>query len=128
MTGVIETDGLGKQYGRKWALQDCTLIIPEGKVVGLVGPNGAGKSTLLNLAVGLLAPTSGTIEVLGVAPGPQPTGRGLMAQVPAVRGHEEHGGAGGGEHPGRFEVPQVVADHDAARRVAHGEGGEFGPA
>ncbi len=50
MTPVIETDGLGKQYGRKWALQDCTLTIPEGKVVGLVGPNGAGKSTLLNLA------------------------------------------------------------------------------
>ena len=38
---------------------DCTLTIPEGKVVGLVGPNGAGKTTLLHLAVGLLAPTAG---------------------------------------------------------------------
>lgn|ERR1022692_1837467 len=83
MTGVIETDGLGKQYGRKWALQDCTLIIPEGKVVGLVGPNGAGKSTLLNLAVGLLAPTSGTITVLDGRPsdGPAQLGRvGFVAQ------------------------------------------------
>jgi ABC-2 type transport system ATP-binding protein len=68
VSAVIEARGLGKQYGRKSALADCTLEIPAGHVVGLVGPNGAGKSTLLNLAVGLLAPTSGTIEVLGRAP------------------------------------------------------------
>jgi ABC-2 type transport system ATP-binding protein len=83
MTAVLETEGLGKEYGRKWALHDCTLAIPEGKVVGLVGPNGAGKSTLLNLAVGLLAPTSGTIEVLGGRPsdGPSQLGRiGFVAQ------------------------------------------------
>jgi ABC-2 type transport system ATP-binding protein len=83
MTPIIETDGLGKQYGRKWALQDCTVTIPEGKVVGLVGPNGAGKSTLLNLAVGLLAPTSGTITVLDGRPndGPAQLGRvGFVAQ------------------------------------------------
>ncbi|HVA22275.1 MAG TPA: ABC transporter ATP-binding protein [Candidatus Micrarchaeia archaeon] len=83
MTAVLETDGLGKQYGRKWALHHCTLAIPEGKVVGLVGPNGAGKSTLLNLAVGLLAPTLGTIKVLGGRPtdGPSQLGRiGFVAQ------------------------------------------------
>jgi ABC-2 type transport system ATP-binding protein len=68
MTHVLETDGLGKRYGRRWALQDCSLAIPEGRVVGLVGPNGAGKTTLLHLAVGLLAPTSGTISVLGDPP------------------------------------------------------------
>ena len=72
MTAVIETNGLGKQYGRKWALHDCTLTIPEGKVVGLVGPNGAGKTTLLHLAVGLLAPTAGAITVLGGRPGDGP--------------------------------------------------------
>jgi ABC-2 type transport system ATP-binding protein len=68
MTGVIETSGLGKRYRRAWALRDCTLAIPEGHVVGLVGPNGAGKTTLLHLATGLLAPTSGTISVLGSPP------------------------------------------------------------
>src|SRR5260221_6412225 len=72
MTAIIETKGLGKQYGRKWALRDCTLTIPEGKVVGLVGPNGAGKTTLLHLAVGLLPPTSGPITVLGGNPGNGP--------------------------------------------------------
>jgi ABC-2 type transport system ATP-binding protein len=83
MTAVLKTNGLGKQYGRRWALHDCTLTIPEGKVVGLVGPIGAGKTTLLQLAVGLLAPTAGTIEVLGGRPGdgPDQLGRvGFVAQ------------------------------------------------
>jgi ABC-2 type transport system ATP-binding protein len=68
VSAALEAHGLGKRYGRKWALTDCTLSIPSGHVVGLVGPNGAGKSTLLNLAVGLLKPTSGALEVLGRPP------------------------------------------------------------
>ena len=76
---VVETTALTKRYGRKWALRNCTLSIPAGKVVGLVGPNGAGKTTLLQLVVGLLEPTSGTIRVLGGRPGEgrarAPTGR-----------------------------------------------------
>jgi ABC-2 type transport system ATP-binding protein len=72
VTAVIETEGLGKRYRRLWALADCTLRIPSGHVVGLVGPNGAGKTTLLNLATGMLAPTAGTIEVLGGRPGAGP--------------------------------------------------------
>jgi ABC-2 type transport system ATP-binding protein len=65
VTAVLEAEGLGKRYGRRWALSDCTLSIPAGHVVGLVGPNGAGKTTLLQLAVGLLRPTTGSIAVLG---------------------------------------------------------------
>lgn len=72
MTAVLECSGLGKRYRRRWALTDCTLSIPAGHVVGLVGPNGAGKTTLLNLATGLLAPTAGTIEVLGGQPASSP--------------------------------------------------------
>jgi ABC-2 type transport system ATP-binding protein len=72
VSAVIETQGLGKRYRRLWALADCTLSIPAGRVVGLVGPNGAGKSTLLNLAAGLLAPTAGAIEVLGSPPPASP--------------------------------------------------------
>jgi ABC-2 type transport system ATP-binding protein len=72
MSILIETNRLGKRYGANWALHDCTLTIPEGKVVGLVGPNGAGKTTLLNLAVGLIAPTSGSITVLDGRPGDGP--------------------------------------------------------
>lgn len=83
MTAVLQARGLGKRYGRLWALADCTLSIPAGHVVGLVGPNGAGKTTLLSLAVGLLAPTTGTIEVLGARPadGPAQLARvGFLAQ------------------------------------------------
>jgi ABC-2 type transport system ATP-binding protein len=53
-------------------LSECTLDVPAGNVVGLVGPNGAGKTTLLHLAVGLLKPTTGTIEVLGGQPASGP--------------------------------------------------------
>ena len=68
MTSALHATDLGKRYGRKWALSNCTLDIPTGHVVGLVGPNGAGKTTLLHLAVGLLTPSSGTIDVLGEVP------------------------------------------------------------
>src|SRR5579859_5171338 len=72
VNAVIAASGLGKAYRRTWALRDCTLAIPEGHVVGLVGPNGAGKTTLLRLATGMLAPTRGTITVLGTPPGQGP--------------------------------------------------------
>lgn len=68
MSAIVRTEGVGKKYRRRWALQDCTLDIPEGRVCGLVGPNGAGKSTLLGLTVGLLSPTVGSIEVCGGQP------------------------------------------------------------
>jgi ABC-2 type transport system ATP-binding protein len=72
VTAAIEADNLGKRYGQKWALSECTLAIPAGKVVGLVGPNGAGKTTLLQLAVGLLQPSAGSISVLDERPGVTP--------------------------------------------------------
>ena len=72
MTAVLEAEGLGKRYGRRWALSDCSLSIPSGHVVGLVGPNGAGKSTLLNMAVGLLTPTTGSLSVFGSEPAKDP--------------------------------------------------------
>jgi ABC-2 type transport system ATP-binding protein len=72
VTAIIEAEGLGKRYRRQWALTDCTLSVPAGHVVGLVGLNGAGKTTLLNLATGMVAPTTGTIEVLGGRPAADP--------------------------------------------------------
>jgi len=81
MTAVLRAQGLGKRYGRRWALSDCTLDIPAGRVVGLVGPNGAGKTTLLSLAAGQLAPTSGSIEVLGGRPAASPAQLGKVGFV-----------------------------------------------
>jgi len=78
---VLEATGLGKRYRSTWALSDCDLQIPAGRVVGLVGPNGAGKSTLLNLAVGLLAPTTGSLQVLGGVPAQDPMQLGRVGFV-----------------------------------------------
>ncbi|MFI6740618.1 ABC transporter ATP-binding protein [Nonomuraea sp. NPDC050451] len=72
MTSVLQAQALGKKYGRRWALRECTIDIPAGHVVGLVGPNGAGKTTLLKLASGRLEPTAGGITVLGGRPGNTP--------------------------------------------------------
>ncbi len=66
---VLEARGVGKRFGLKWALRDCTVSIPVGKVAALVGPNGAGKSTLLRLAAGLGRPNEGSLTVLGEDPG-----------------------------------------------------------
>ncbi len=72
MTAILQAFALGKKYGQRHALTDCTLRIPPGHVVGLVGPNGAGKTTLLKIACGMLAPTTGRIEVLGEQPAAGP--------------------------------------------------------
>jgi ABC-2 type transport system ATP-binding protein len=77
---VLNAEGLTKRYGRRPALTDCTLAIPRGRIVGLVGPNGAGKSTLLQLACGLVAPTSGSLSVLGARPGTRLAKVGFVAQ------------------------------------------------
>ena len=69
---VIEAARLGKRYWTTWALRDCTLAVPAGRVAALAGPNGAGKTTLMHLAVGLTAPTEGTVTVLGGQPAGSP--------------------------------------------------------
>jgi ABC-2 type transport system ATP-binding protein len=80
---ALVTRGLGRRYGRVWALRDCHLAVPAGHVAALVGPNGAGKTTLLHLAVGLARPTAGQVRVLdGLAPGSPAAlaGTGFVAQ------------------------------------------------
>ena len=68
MIAPIEATILGKRFGRSWALHDCSIRVPAGKIAGLVGPNGAGKTTFLHLAAGLLRPTAGEIRVFGRSP------------------------------------------------------------
>ena len=78
---VIETSGLGKRYGRTWALKDASVAIPAGYVVALVGPNGAGKTTLLHMSVGLTTPTTGQVTVLGNEPAGSPAALDQIAFV-----------------------------------------------
>ncbi|MFI7425552.1 ABC transporter ATP-binding protein [Micromonospora sp. NPDC049836] len=70
---ALEAEQLGKRYGRTWALRDCSLRLPTGRIAALVGPNGAGKSTLLHLSVGLLRPDAGAVRIFGEAPYANPS-------------------------------------------------------
>ncbi|MGO0575009.1 branched-chain amino acid ABC transporter ATP-binding protein/permease [Ornithinimicrobium panacihumi] len=71
-TPVVKVSGGNKDYGGVHAVRDVDLSIASGEVVGLIGPNGAGKTTLVNMISGLVAPSSGTFEVLGTTPGRTP--------------------------------------------------------
>jgi ABC-2 type transport system ATP-binding protein len=63
--GDIIVENLTKKYGTLVALNNVSLTVQSGAIVGLIGPNGAGKSTLMKTIVGILRPTSGTIKVGG---------------------------------------------------------------
>jgi ABC-type multidrug transport system ATPase subunit len=76
MIRSVEATQLGKRYGETWALRDCSIRIPAGRIAGLVGPNGAGKTTLLQLAAGLRRPSAGEIRVFGRSP---------VAEAPLIR-------------------------------------------
>lgn len=70
MENLVEIRGLTKAFGDKnIAVNNLTLDIPRGKIIGLLGPNGSGKTTLIKMMNGLLTPTCGTIAVNGQAPG-----------------------------------------------------------
>jgi ABC-2 type transport system ATP-binding protein len=64
-TTIFEAEGLTKQYGRAFALQNINMQIKRGDIYGLVGENGAGKTTLMKIISGLVYPTKGTIQLMG---------------------------------------------------------------
>jgi ABC-2 type transport system ATP-binding protein len=66
MEPVIRTQDLTKHYGRTVGLESLDLDVPPGVVFGCLGPNGAGKTTTIRLLVGLLRPTRGRADVLGI--------------------------------------------------------------
>lgn len=131
---AIEAEGLGKRHRRRWALRGCDLVVPEGRIVGLVGANGAGKTTLLHLAVGLQRPTEGVVRTLGTVP--RESGEvlpriGFLAQDAPTYGHltvGEHLRLGRALNPGwddSFAHQRVARlDLDPHRRAAHLSGGQ----
>ncbi len=64
-TSAIRTRGLTKDYGQGHGVFDLDLEIERGEIFGFLGPNGAGKTTTIRMALGLIAPTAGRVEVLG---------------------------------------------------------------
>ncbi|MFE3455339.1 ABC transporter ATP-binding protein [Nonomuraea sp. NPDC059194] len=88
MTVLAKAVEVTRRYGEVVALDDVSLEIPAGQLVGLLGPNGAGKSTLVNLFVGLRRPTKGVVELLGGAPS-DPRVRQAMGVTPQETGLPE---------------------------------------
>ncbi len=68
-SNAITTSGLGRRFGKKWAVRDCSIAVPAGRICGLVGANGAGKTTLLRMLAGLSRPTEGAAVVADHPPG-----------------------------------------------------------
>ena len=62
---LLEVAGLSRSFGRLRVIEDLSLTVRPGEVLGIIGPNGAGKSTLFNLIAGVLPPTAGTIRLCG---------------------------------------------------------------
>ena len=69
MAPLLECQGLTKKYGRLTALDDISLTLERGNIIGLLGPNASGKTTLLKLINGLIVPTSGKVLINGKEPG-----------------------------------------------------------
>src|SRR5215213_3281356 len=65
-TAVVEINGLSKKYGAFLALDELTLSVDRGQILGFIGPNGAGKTTTIKILVGLARPTGGTATVAGI--------------------------------------------------------------
>ncbi|MBP3399226.1 MAG: ABC transporter ATP-binding protein, partial [Erysipelotrichaceae bacterium] len=70
MSNLIELSNLSKYYGKKPALQNVSLTLESGKIIGLLGPNGSGKTTLIKILNGLLKDIQGEVLIQGQKPGP----------------------------------------------------------
>src|SRR5580692_2213780 len=71
---VVAVSGLSRHFGPKTALDDVTVFIPRGSVLGLVGENGAGKTTLIKHLLGMLQAQAGSVRVFGRDPVADPVG------------------------------------------------------
>jgi len=68
MNNTVEIVGLTRRYGSRRGIENVSLLINEGEIVGLLGPNGCGKTTLIKLVMGLLQPDEGSVSILGLKP------------------------------------------------------------
>ncbi len=84
MPPAVSLDHVTAGYGPRIALSDVTMTVRPGSLLAVIGPNGAGKSTLLKLIAGLLRPETGTISVLGAAPGVEARSVAYLPQAEAV--------------------------------------------
>ena len=123
MSDVVKVRGLNFSYGGPLVLENIDLAVGRGEFVGLVGPNGSGKSTLLQLILGLLPPTTGSIEVCGTSPAQAPPP--VLGWVGGVNGgaHETRALRGRGDRVGWADGPPTPACFQWCWRGCKGAGG-----
>ena len=80
---AVWCSGLRKRYGRRPAVEDVSLEVGRGEVVGLLGPNGAGKTTVIKMLLGLVQPDAGEVTLLG-RPGTDPAARADVGYLPEL--------------------------------------------
>lgn len=115
MSQAIEAKGLTKRYGSLVAVDDLTLAVPTGEILGVLGPNGAGKTTAIRMLTTVLAPTQGAFTVAGV-PDTRPTEiRRIVGVLPESAGYPERQT---GEEYLRFYARLYGHDRASARSVA----------
>jgi len=128
---ALAVRGLRKRYGSVEALKGVDLEVGEGELVGLLGPNGAGKSTLVKIAVGLVRPGAGGVEIAGARAGSRDAraALGYLAELFRFPGwytadevlelHQKLAGSRGGA-PERKRLLELVALDEAAKRRVDG--------
>ena len=79
---MLTLDAVTKRYGRRTAVDGLSLSVPRGQVLGLLGPNGAGKTTTMHMAIGLLAPDSGSVVLEDLGPPADPRARRVIGIAP----------------------------------------------
>ena len=89
MPEVVRATALGRTFGTRVAVRDLSLSLQQGEIVALLGPNGAGKTTTLRMLAGLIPPSNGTIELLGVPLTPESSDQlrrevGLLTETPGL--------------------------------------------
>jgi ABC-2 type transport system ATP-binding protein len=80
---AVWCSGLRKRYGRRQAVEDVSLEVGRGDVVGLLGPNGAGKTSVIKMLLGLVRPDAGEVLLLG-RPSTDPAARARVGYLPEL--------------------------------------------
>jgi Cu-processing system ATP-binding protein len=106
----VTFEGVGKRYGKLWALRNIECAFRPGEVIMLIGPNASGKTTLIKCLLGLVSPTEGRITVNGEAIGSDPAYRTSIGYMPQIS-----------QYPATLTIGQLLGMMADVRGMSKGE-------